>query len=205
MGDKKEEASKRELHINLRIAALLGHTEIIKLLLDHKAPTLPEPKYETALHLAAKNGHHEIYGLLLKHELDLDRYLWSRMTEPTVAVGAKDSEENTPFAYAVQNVFGKTVDVFLRIYPKLGQAFDREKAPFSHKAITLGKIEIVQVFIKHGTDVEMKGRNGNRALHVTVRAMGLYGKSVEATSEMIRLLIDSGASASLKKLRWPHP
>ncbi|CAI7570415.1 unnamed protein product [Penicillium pancosmium] len=88
--------------------------------------------------------------------------------------------------------------VFLRIYPKLGQVFDRKKAPFFHKAITLGHIEIARVFIEHGTDVERKGKNGNRALHLTVRAMGLCGKSVEATSAMIRFLIDSGTSARSK-------
>ncbi|KAJ5732902.1 hypothetical protein N7533_013349 [Penicillium manginii] len=196
IGDNKDAAKQRELHINLRIAALLGHTEIAKLLLDQKAPTLSEANYETALHLAAKKGHHDVCDLLLKHDLNMDRSLWSRMTGPSLAFDTKDSKGNTPFSYAVQNGFEKTVAVFLHIYPKLGQDCDREREPLFHKAITLGNIEVAQVFLKHGTDVEMKGRNGNRALHRAIQAMGFNGRSVEATKEMIRFLIESGASAN---------
>lgn len=196
-GSNNEE-KELELHRSLRAAALFGHTEIVQLLLDHNAPTLSDAGRETALLLAAKKGHHEICDLLLKHDMALNRSLWTKMTGPSLAVDGKDYDGNSPFAHAVQNGFEKTVDVFLRHYPTLCHARDREKVLLFHKIIRMGKIDLVRVFMDHGTDVEIKGPYGKRALHEAVNSGMMYYRPVEDTAEMIKFLIENGASATSK-------
>ncbi|KAJ5385763.1 hypothetical protein N7509_008304 [Penicillium cosmopolitanum] len=196
IGDTRDEARETDLHRSLRIAAFLGHLEIVKLLLNHSAPTLSNAGSETALLLAAKKGHHDICEILLKHDMALNRSLWSRITGPSLAVDGKDYTGNSPLAYAIKNGFEKTVDIFLRYYPNLCEARDREKQLLFHTAIRARNIAMTRTFLNHGADVEMKGSYGNRALHEAVQAGSLYYRSSEETAEMIRLLVEHGASAT---------
>lgn len=194
--ETKDRARETDLHSSLRIAAFLGHLEISKLLLIHGAPTLSDTGSDTALLLAAKEGHYEICETLLKHDMALNRSLWSRIIGPSLAVNGKDYSGNSPLAYAVKNGFEKIVDMFLRYYPNLCQACDGEKELLFHAAVRARNIEITRTFLNHGADVEMKGSCGNRALHVAVQAGYAYNWSSEETSQMIRLLIEHGASAN---------
>ncbi|KAJ5458021.1 hypothetical protein N7475_009409 [Penicillium sp. IBT 31633x] len=186
------ETKKLEAHRFLRIAASLGHTEIVQLFLDCDTPTLSSKEQETALQLAAFKGHHDICDLLLKHDKALDRSLWTRMVGPKLEVDTKDYAGNTPFAYAVEKGHKQTVEVFLRNYPELRETCDKWKTPHFHAAIKRGSIEMVQIFLDHGTDVEMKGDQGYRALHVAVKTDSLG--FVTGTTEMLHLLLAHGAA-----------
>ncbi|KAJ5164864.1 uncharacterized protein N7500_006694 [Penicillium coprophilum] len=188
----KESETYRLLHI----AAAFGHTEIVQLLLDCNTPTLGSNGEQTALHLAAAKGYHEICELLLKHDKSLDRSVWARLVGPSLEVDSKDYAGNTPFAYAVAKGHEQVVEVFLRSYPELSKTTDREKALHFYKAIRAGKIEMVRIFLNHGTDTEMKDSYGYRALHVAVIAESM-GYMTEAT-DMIKLLLAHGARVDSK-------
>jgi hypothetical protein len=49
-----------------------------------------------------------------------------------------------------------------------------------HRAIEMRKVEMVRIFLSHGTDVEMKDSSGQRALH---RAVGTEN------TELIQLIL----------------
>ncbi|KAJ5199414.1 hypothetical protein N7491_000030 [Penicillium cf. griseofulvum] len=180
----------------LRLAAALGYTDIVQLFLDCNTPTLGANGDETALHLSAAKGHHEVCDLLLKHDKALNRSVWTRLVGPNLQVYSKDYDGNTPFAWAVKGGHEQTVEVFLRNYPELSKTADVEKEPYFHKAIRTGKTEMVRIFLKYGTDTEMKGSQGRRALHIAVTAenMGYYTGAIE----MIQLLLAHGAIVDSK-------
>jgi CDK inhibitor PHO81 len=52
----------------LSLAAQAGHVEVVALLLEHKATSLPNTNGEYPMHLAAKNGHVDVCRLLLSIE-----------------------------------------------------------------------------------------------------------------------------------------
>ncbi|KAJ5927180.1 hypothetical protein N7516_008953 [Penicillium verrucosum] len=165
------ETKERETYRLLRIAAALGYTEIVQLFLDCNTPTLGSNGEETALHLAAAKGHHVVCELLLNHDKALTRSLWDRMTGPSLEVYSKDYVGNTPFAYAVEKGHERTVEVFLRSYPEM-------------------------IFLNHGTDIELKDKQGRRALHVAISAENMG--YVTGATEIIKLLLEHGASVDAK-------
>lgn len=190
------ETKERETYRHLRIAAALGHTEIVQLFLDCNTPTLGRKDDETALHLAAAKGHPDVCELLLKHDKALTRSFWERMTGPSLEVFSKDYSGNTPFAYAVEKGHERVVEVFLHNYPELGKTCDRHKELLFHRAIRVGKIDMVRIFLNHGTDTELKDNRGRGALHVAVSTENM-GYVTEAT-EIIKLLLEHGASVDAK-------
>ncbi|KAJ5533895.1 hypothetical protein N7527_000149 [Penicillium freii] len=190
------ETKERETYRLLRIAASLGYTEIVQLFLDCNTPTLGSHGDETALHLAAFKGHHVVCELLLKHDKALTRSLWDRMTGPSLEVYSKDYSGNTPFAYAVEKGHERTVEVFLRRYPDMSKTCDRHKELLFHRVVRLGKIEMVRVFLNHGTDIEMKDNQGRRALHVAISTENMG--YVTGAAEVIKLLLEHGASVDAK-------
>lgn len=143
----KENARNEPLYI----AAVFGHADIVQNLLDCGATTLAPSGDETALHIAARKGHHDICDILLKHDKGLTRSLWERMTGPSLQVHAKDYPANTPFAYAVEKGHERAVDVFLRHYPELGKTCNGHKNLLFHRAIEMRKVEMVRIFLSHGT------------------------------------------------------
>ncbi|KAJ5360103.1 hypothetical protein N7517_009294 [Penicillium concentricum] len=189
-------SKESETRTLLDIAAAFGYTEIVQLLLNCNTPTLGSNGEETALHLAAARGHHEVCELLLKHDKSLNRSVWTKLVGPSLEVDTKDHKGNTPFAYAVERNREQTVEVFLRIYPELGKTADRDKELHFHKAIRRGKIEMVRIFLNHGTDTEMKDYQGHRALHKAIMAESL-GITTGAP-EVIQLLLAHGAGVDSK-------
>lgn len=174
----------------LYIAAVFGHADIVQNLLDCGATTLAPLEDETALHVAARKGHHDVCDILLKHDKGLTRNLWERMTGPSLQVHAKDYTGNTPFAYAVEKGHERAVDVFLRHYPELGKTRNGHKNLLFHRAIEMRKVEMVRIFLSHGTDVEMKDSSGQRALH---RAVGTEN------TELIQLILEYGPVIDAKE------
>lgn len=196
------EIKEKETYRLLRIAAALGHTEIVQLFLDCDTPTLGNNGDETALHLAAAKGHPDVCELLLNHDKALTRTLWERMTGPSLEVFSKDYVGNTPFAYAVEKGHERNVEVFLRSYPELSKACDRHKQPLFHRVVSEGKIEMVRIFLNHGTDIELKDNQGCRALHVAITAENRGW--VTGPTEIIKLLLEHGASVDAKD-KGGHP
>lgn len=198
------ETKQRETYrYHLRIAAALGYTEIVQLFLDCNTPTLGRNDEQTALHQAAAKGHHDVCEILLKHDKALTRSLWERMTGPSLEVFSKDYTGNTPFAYAVIKGHERTVEVFLRNYPELGKSCDRENGLLFHRVVSEGKIEMVQIFLNHGTDPELKDKQGCGAIHMAIIAENRGW--VTGLTEIIKLLLEHGASADAKDKQGYSP
>ncbi|KAH9938577.1 uncharacterized protein B0H18DRAFT_1081185 [Fomitopsis serialis] len=92
--------------IPLSLAARAGHIDVVKLLLSHGAPSVPNTNGEYPIHLAAQEGHAEIVRILASHEgWDLpDKY-----------------NEWTPLFHAAR--FGR--DACLRVLLEEGSRIDR--------------------------------------------------------------------------------
>ncbi|KAK4870063.1 hypothetical protein LT330_005117 [Penicillium expansum] len=189
------ETREIEMHSHVLICAAVGHAEILKLLLDYNAPTLSAARQETALHLAAARGYHEVCEILLKHEKTLIRSFWNRMVGPSLEVFAKDYAGNFPFAHAVERGHAQTVEVFLRHYPELGKTCDRHKELLFHRAVRARNIEMVGIFLNHGTDIELRDHHGRRALHVAI--ISEYMRHIESP-DMIKFLLEHGALVDAK-------
>ncbi|CAI7653568.1 unnamed protein product [Penicillium discolor] len=181
----------------LRLAVRAGHQEIVRLLLECINDE------QTALHQAAAKGHHDVCEILLKHDKALTRSLWERMTGPSLEVFSKDYTGNTPFAYAVIKGHERTVEVFLRNYPELGKSCDRENGLLFHRVVSGGKIEMVRIFLNHGTDPELKDKQGCGAIHVAIVAENRGW--VTGLTEIIKLLLEHGASADAKDKQGYSP
>lgn len=54
--------------IPLTMACRVGHTRVVKLLLDHRARSVPNTNGEYPIHIAAQEGHAEICRLLFKYD-----------------------------------------------------------------------------------------------------------------------------------------
>ncbi|CAI7646975.1 unnamed protein product [Penicillium glandicola] len=190
------ETKETETYRLLRLAAVRGHTEIVRLFLDCNTPTLAANGEQTALHLAAIKGHHEICDLLLKHDKALERSLWTRVVGPNLEVYTKDYSENMPFAYAVEKGHEQTVEIFLRNYPELSKTANRHKDLYFIAAARNGKVEMVRIFLNHGTDVDMKDKHGRRALHEAITGENMSHHTRGA--DVIQLLLAHGATADAK-------
>ncbi|KAJ5217216.1 hypothetical protein N7468_010224 [Penicillium chermesinum] len=195
LSDYKEGVSYGPIHV----AAVKGYARIVQLLVDYNAPTLEESASgQTALHLAAERGHHDVCEILLKHDKQLPRSAWDRLFGPSLEVHAKDEVGNTAFALAVEKGFHQTVDVFLRYHPELANTSNRWKELNFHLAVESGHIKTVEAFLNNGANVDMKGKEGRRALHVAVARHSL-GYSIDGKADaMIDCLLEHGAIANAK-------
>ncbi|KAJ5409651.1 uncharacterized protein N7487_004010 [Penicillium crustosum] len=97
---------------------------------------------------------------------------------------------HTPIAYAVQEGHAGVVDGFLRskrIFPK---ARDGYNELLFHEAVQVGKCDVVQVFLDNCVPINLRGRDGKRALHLAAADTRNF--------EMARLLLQNGASIKIK-------
>lgn len=173
----------------LHLASESVNEAIFQLLLDSNPLTTASARGETALHRAAENSHAKVCEVLKRYD-DSHKPGWLlRMIGVKVQVAQKDLCQQTPFAYAVEGGHVDVVELFLRgkwVSPK---ARDGYKNILFHEAVRAGKCDIVQVFLDYGASVDLKGRDGKRALHVAADTGSL---------EMTRLLLGNGASTKIK-------
>ncbi|KAJ5208070.1 hypothetical protein N7449_002449 [Penicillium cf. viridicatum] len=174
----------------LHFAVESGNIELVQLLLSFNIVTTASSYGgETALHLAAKNGQPEICEILMKYDDAHKPGLFLRMLGITVPVKMKDFCNHTPIVYAVEEGHVDVVDVFLRSKRVSPKARNRYKDLLFHEAVQAGKCHVVQVFLHHGVPVNLRGRDGKRALHLAADTRNL---------EMARLLLENGASTKIK-------
>lgn len=167
--------------IPLHFAVESGNIELVQLLLSFT--TASSDGGETALHLAAKNGHPEICEILMKYDDTHSPGLFLRMLGITVPVKMKNICNHTPIVYAVEEGHVDVVDIFLRskrISPKARNGYI-----LFHEAVQAGKCHVAQDFLDYGAPVNLRGRDGKRALHLAADTRNI---------EMARLLLENGAS-----------
>lgn len=201
--------AREELHHHLCIAAKNGDLDVVKVLLAHKVPTRL-PGKGSALLSAAEVDKMEVCDFLLKHEI-AHRPILAR------SLGHLDLEPvhgKRFFQWGVETWSPQLVGVFLKNLPYLCHARTDDGSPCFFRAVHEMKVLVAEEFFKHGLDIEMKNRSGQRALHIAVQRAEYYANQALESAEkpmsrqrkvdkvtaksMIELLLENGASIAAK-------
>jgi ankyrin repeat protein len=182
--------SNQRLDCPIHVAAENGDLEMVQLLLEFKADTSRSNSMNrTALHMAVKNEHREMCELLLEYDKTLKIPIMLRMLGNKTEVKTTDRNDETPFALAIKNGNLKIIETFFRSGMVSGKEINTSKRPLFHDAVKLGNFELVKLFLENGTDINMKGWDSNRAIHVAAK---------EKDVKMVQLLLEYGPSLKVK-------
>ena len=161
----------------LQAAAYAGHTDSVRLLLDHGADIdLMDLTYgfgNIALQAAAAHGHEDIVNMLLDHgaNANLSGGLW----------------DNCVIAASASPVFDVPQAAACRIIERLINAgAEIESANESggialHEAARTDSSDIVEMLLKNGADINASNKDGTTALHIASR---------NGYEQVVRLLLD---------------
>ncbi|CAG9819940.1 unnamed protein product [Phaedon cochleariae] len=202
----------------LHHAALNGHKEIVKLLLDHDASTnIVDSKGSSPLHLAAWSGNVEIVRLLLSGPAICNVNLTTKDDETALHCAAQYGHTNvvslllqhacdpgirncrgeTALELAAQYGRLDTVELLVRTDPSLIQCLKRTTPDtvFPHTPLHLasrnGHKAVVEVLLRAGFSVNMRTKAGT-ALHEAA----LCGKV-----DVVRTLLEHGANTSIRNVK----
>nr|XP_015834887.1 PREDICTED: ankyrin repeat and sterile alpha motif domain-containing protein 1B isoform X1 [Tribolium castaneum] len=199
----------------LHHAALNGHREIVKLLLDHDASTnIVDVKGSSPLHLAAWSGNVDIVKLLLSGPSICNVNLTTQddetalhcaaqyghtavvslLLEHACDPGIRNCRGETALDLAAQYGRLETVELLVRTDPSLIQCLKRA-APDTvyphtplHLASRNGHKAVVEVLLRAGFSVNMRTKSGT-ALHEAA----LCGKV-----EVVRTLLEHGVNTAIR-------
>ncbi|PGH27031.1 hypothetical protein AJ80_01216 [Polytolypa hystricis UAMH7299] len=161
-------------------AAMVGNTEAVQALLGHGADiNLPNSNGSRAIHGATDGRHGHIVKLLAEHGAKVN--LRSKNSGATPLL---------KFAY-----FGdkNTVDLLIK---KGANIYAKDKAGWTglHYASKGGNVDIVQLFLDSGLDVETRTSSGLPPLWMAITAKG-------PAKDVVKLLVDCGANVNDNAVR----
>jgi uncharacterized protein len=146
-----------------------GHTQVVKVLLDYKAPVHgPSNASTSPLHLAAEKGYFQIAELLIEHQASPDR---------------KDQAGNTPLYYATYNDHPQVMRILIKAKADVNQNIP--EGTLLHLAAQRGSREGSRLLLEHGAELEVKNAKGQRPLDVAINN-GQRGIADMITAEMIK-------------------
>lgn len=187
-------------------AAQAGHLNVVQKLLESGAPSCSVITLQSLLYPAVVSGHEQCVRMLLERSVDADKLSFNA----TIAL--------------IHVLKPEEIDFFGII------ATEKTKEPLSsikfnalHLATYLGKVEIVQIMLAHGTDVNIADGGGLSALQIAsrqnskdiVQKLLVYGAHVDADltdpkgltalqlavmngrTDNVRILLDHGASTAI--------
>jgi len=192
----------------LNIAARLGNTEAVRLLIDAGADmTRGDAEGSTPLHLAAAGGHIEAMLVMLDKGASLDiqddngttalihalagrqyavaQWLIEHGADVTIADGAG----NSPLHWAVARRDANTVHRLIEAGADLDLLTSEGRSPLSYAALVIDTA-IARILIANGAELESKDNWGRTPLSLTARETGNVG--------MAALLLDAGAQVNTK-------
>ncbi|XP_030762087.1 ankyrin repeat and SAM domain-containing protein 1A-like [Sitophilus oryzae] len=199
----------------LHHAALNGHTDIVRLLLEHDAsPNIVDIKGSSPLHLAAWSGNLEIVKLLLSRSFKCNVNLTteddetalhcaaqyghtavvSLLLEYACDPGIRNAKGETALELAAQYGRLETVELLVRTDPMLIQCLKKTTPDIVlphtplHLASRNGHKAVVEVLLRAGFNVNMRTKSGT-ALHEAA----LGGKV-----EVARTLLEHGVNTSVR-------
>lgn len=199
----------------LHHAALNGHTDIVRLLLEHDASTnIVDSKGSSPLHLAAWSGNVDIVRLLLSGPSICNVNLTTKddetalhcaaqyghtqvvslLLEHACDPGIRNCRGETALELAAQYGRLETVELLVRTDPTLIQCLKRTTPDivFPHTPLHLasrnGHKAVVEVLLRAGFNVNMRTKSGT-ALHEAA----LCGKV-----EVVRTLLEHGVNTSIR-------
>ncbi|CAB1439366.1 unnamed protein product, partial [Pleuronectes platessa] len=165
----------------LHCAARMGHKEIVKLLLEHKAnPNSTTTAGHTPLHITAREGHVQTVRILLDMEAQQ-----TKMTKKGF----------TPLHVASK--YGK-VDVAELLLERGANANAAGKNGLTplHVAVHHNNLDVVNLLVSKGGSPHSAARNGYTALHIA---------SKQNQVEVANSLLQYGASANAESLQGVTP
>ncbi|HEV2949975.1 MAG TPA: ankyrin repeat domain-containing protein [Gemmataceae bacterium] len=148
-------------------AALHGHTEVIRLLIERGA----DVRLNKPIHYAGQRGHREICRLLVDAGA-VDHLVGSENEQAVAAYRAMYRFD----AEGLEDLLGKK--------PELAQVRQVGGSTMLHEAATHGAIQIMKVLIQAGAELDAKNEAGQTALDRAV---------IHNQIEAARFLIDRGA------------
>ena len=183
---------KADLNTLLMLAAPRGNTDVVELLIKHKADLNAKDSFsKTALVVAVQNKNIEIVKLLIKHQAD---------------VNIQDMQGRVALTWATYNRDIETVSLLIdhgadvNLPHNFGSnlmAWTAESgATLLMLAATRRLTKIAQLLIEHHADVNAQTSHGNSALLLTTQK----GDSDECC-KMAELLIQHGANVNAQNTR----
>uniref|UniRef100_A0A3P9H812 Uncharacterized protein n=1 Tax=Oryzias latipes TaxID=8090 RepID=A0A3P9H812_ORYLA len=199
----------------LHCAARMGHKELVKLLLEHKAnPNSTTTAGHSPLHIAAREGHVQTVRLLLDMEkgftplhvaskygkVDVAELLLERGANPNAAGKVKEYKDINP------PHFGQRYAVFQNGLTPLHVAVHHNnldvvnllvsKGGSPHSAARQNQVEVANSLLQHGASANAESLQGVTPLHLA---------SQEGRPDMVSLLISKQANVNLgNKARAHH-
>ena len=197
----------------LHIAAMLGYSDIARLLMEYNAPIRAEDKYKRLpIHWAAERAHDDVVRLLVSSRTDLD------------------SEKRTPLFNACESKSASTIRLLLDVGQNINHADRRGWTPL-HVAAYTGAAETVRLLISGGADIRVERARDISPLHLAAYGGWLPAaielltakipvdipdkqqqtplhyacKSPNPTADVVRLLVDAGADTSAEDTKGQMP
>ena len=161
----------------LWLAAMRGHVEVVKELLDFGAdPTRESKYYESAFHAAVEQGHLKIVEMILR-QYPLTRFI---------------SSGRPPLLLASKQGHVEIVELLVNLDPKCKYKYTSNLTAL-HVAAEEGHLVIVEFLLKAGAHVNAQASSGQLSpLHSAL----LSNKSPRR--QIVKLLIESGADVNAK-------
>ena len=182
----------------LHLASLYGRLDIAQVLLDHRATTdLPDRFGRTPLHMVVEGT----------YNFEQDRIRTARLLLDLGAdVNAQDEDNATPLHLASYDGRVETARFLLERDANPNSKDNQGRTPLHSVAEDRylysedDGIRVVQLLLEHGADVNAQDEDNLSPLHVA---------SYHGRVEIVRVLLDGGATTSLKgnqqQLHFPAP
>lgn len=169
----------------LKLATIYGHTEIVEILINHHFDSYGKEHIITLgidlLNKAAKNGHLEIVEKLLTY-YDMDSTFFSNQNPLTAAathgqleVAKKlllrrslftNEQINYALYSAISHNYGPIVEFLLEYSQDINSFLTPD--PLLPSAALLGHVEIVEMLLQKGADVNLRSGSGMTALKYAI-------------------------------------
>ena len=160
----------------LQAAASSGHTDSVRLLLDHGADVdLMDLTYGfgNALQAAAAHGHEDIVNMLLDHGAHAK--LSGGLMDKCIIVASASPVFNVPQATACR-IIERLINAGAEI-----ESANESGGIALHEAARTDSSDIVEMLLKNGADKNASNRDGTTALHIA---------SKNGYEQVVRLLLD---------------
>ena len=160
----------------LQAAANAGHTDSVRLLLDHGADIdLMDLTYGfgNALQAAAAHGHEDIVNMLLDHgaNANLSGGLWDNC----IIAASASLTEGVPERTACR-IIERLISAGARI-----ESANENRLIALHEAALADSFVIVEILLKNGADINASDKEGTTALHIAAE---------NGYEQVVRLLLD---------------
>jgi ankyrin repeat protein len=172
----------------LQIAALMGHKQVVTLLIETGAPVNETDRYGfTALHLAALRKNNEIYKLLVKNGATLKGKKTTSPEDPSDVFSAADipkeltdtlvgdkkltKNRGDKKKYTAKNPYVPVMMSLKKELIEVGlvQSLREDKEDLSLNPETIHRLrELAEAFISRRSDAKTKDEMGNTSLHIAV-------------------------------------